>query len=92
MSEENRKQVADQCRAVAHMARALAEVFDDKGRVFEEGGAASIIDFVGKQTANLMETLGDILNGMDATDEDEDAWLNPVFEAAQRIYLIKAGG
>jgi hypothetical protein len=33
-----------------------------------------------------METLGDILNGMNAVDEKEDAWLDPIFREAQRLW------
>lgn len=83
--EEKRKQVAAQCRAVAHMAKALAQVHSDKAIIIDHG-PYSPIDFVGKQTAHLMEVLGDTLNGMDAIDPDEDDWMTPVFREAQRLW------
>lgn len=83
--EALRKQVALQCRSVAHMARALAGVQEDKGRLFEAGHLDTLLHFVGEQTAEQMEILGDILNGMDAVS-DEDDWLTPVFEEAQRRF------
>lgn len=85
---EKRKQVALQCRAVAHMAQALAKVYADKERMFlsDTKGPDDIIDIVGKWSASHMEDLGNILNGIDAADSDEDAWMEPVFLEAQRLY------
>ena len=85
MSDDLRKQVALQCKAVAHLATALAQVNLDCAKMFEDGAAESLIQPVGKRTAHLMEVLGDILNGLDATDE-ADAWLAPIFEEAQRLW------
>jgi TRAP-type uncharacterized transport system substrate-binding protein len=82
------KQISDQCRVVAHMARALAEIHDDYATIFVSGdkGPEDIADLVGKRTASLMETLGDILNGMDAVTE-EDEWTHPIFREANRLWL-----
>lgn len=83
--EALRKQVALQCRAVAWMASALAGVQEDKGALFEAGHLDELLHVVGEQTAEQMEILGDILNGMDAVS-DEDDWLTPVFEEAHRRF------
>lgn len=85
MNDEKRKQVATQCRAVSHMAKALAQINDDYEKLFEEGSADHLIDQVGNRTAHQMETLGNILNGMDAADE-QDKWMDAVFKEAQRLW------
>jgi hypothetical protein len=91
MMEGKREQVAKQCAAVAHMANALAEVHATKAQTIRIGGygSAEAIEWVGRSTAGLMETLGDILNGMDAVDEQEDSWIDPVMEEAHRLWPQK---
>lgn len=83
---EKQTQVAAQCRAVAHMAKALAEVHEAKASILDLPQKYDPLEFVGQQTASLMETLGDILNGMDANDDKEDAWLKPVFQKAHELW------
>lgn len=84
---ERRKQVSRQCKAVAHMARAIATVYADYEKLFgEDGGPGdSLVDMKGEDTAALMQVFGDILNGMDSVT-DADDWMAPVFEAAQRMW------
>lgn len=84
---DKRQQVADQCRVVAHLAKAISDVHSDFARTFssDQGRLDEIVDAVGQRTALLMETLGDILNGMDAV-EDEDEWTGPVFERAHEMW------
>lgn len=79
-------QAARQCEAVAHMAETLATVHRASAALLREGVIGDLAEIVGERTAGLMETLGDILNGMDAYDEKKDAWLVPVFEEAQRLW------
>ena len=83
----NMEQIAKQCDAVAHLARCIAEVHAEKAEMFRENthGAEHIADLVGRDTAFLMETLGNILNDMDAVTED-DAWIKEVFLEAQRLF------
>ena len=90
--DEKRQQVSDQCRAVAHLAKALADVSSDYARMLgpHNPGADEIIDLVGSRTAHQMNVLGDILNGMDAVD-DGDEWVNPIFEKAKEMYPEKEG-
>jgi hypothetical protein len=83
MDDATRQQIAAQCKAVAHLARAIAWVYDDYAAVFNGVGMPTIAETVGRRSAYLMETLGNILNGMDAVGK-EDAWMDPIFEEAQR--------
>lgn len=85
MSEENRRQVADQCRVVAKLAENIAQIYRDYAKMFDAGVAVELLGQVGERTASQMETLGDILNGMDAVSE-EDTWMVPIFETAQRLW------
>ncbi|GEC56757.1 hypothetical protein [Bradyrhizobium phage ppBeUSDA76-2] len=90
---EKRKQAADQCRVVAHLATAIAQIHSDKGRWLSApriGESDSYIELVGKRSAELMETLGNILNGMDGV-EDEDEWVNPIFDRAKEVWPIPNG-
>lgn len=83
---ERREQVAKQCDAVAHLCRALIELHEDRAKMLRAGAVDGLIEITGGRTAYLMETLGDVLNGMDAVDEKEDAWLEPIFAEAQRLW------
>jgi hypothetical protein len=89
--DEKRKQVADQCRVVAHLAKAIWEVYSDKARMFASDmtGPNDIVDLVGNNSARHMNKLGDILNGMDAV-EDDDAWTDPIFERAKQQFPQQA--
>ncbi len=90
--DEKREQVAKQCDAVAHMANAIAGVHTDFARIFRNGGlqGVDINDQVGGQTAAFMERLGDMLNAMDAVDDDEDEWMTPIFRVAQEMWPVRA--
>jgi hypothetical protein len=76
-----------QCLAVAHMARALAEVHDARAMILEHD--PMLTEVIGSSTADIMEDLGDTLSNMDAVDDSDD-WINPVFEAAQKRWPIAA--
>ena len=80
---ELREQVAKQCEAVAHMATALASVNSEYAKMLR-AGAPLPMKIVGRRTAHLMEVLGDIMNGMDIVDEEDD-WIEPVIAEAQRL-------
>jgi hypothetical protein len=81
------RQVSDQCRVVAYLATELANVNHDYAVLFAAADPrmAGIADQVGKRTAELMEYLGDVLNGMDAVSEDSD-WLEPIFKQAHLMF------
>lgn len=83
---DKRQQVSDQCKVVAHLAEAIRQVFSDKTRMVGDGNEPeAVLDYIGKHSASLMNTLGDILNGMDAV-MDDDEWVNPIFERAKQLY------
>lgn len=84
-NEEKRKQVADQCKVVAHLATVLAGVHNDMAIIFENGHGDTIMDLEGERSAAFMEALGDMLNGMDAADAD-DTWTAPVFKVAHQLW------
>ncbi len=86
-------QVSEQCRAVAHLATCIAEIHSDKATIFKEcpEAAADIADLTGASTAQLLETLGDILNGMDAVGKG-DEWVNPILLEARRLWQTSTEG
>lgn len=82
------EQVTQQCKAVAHMATAIAQVHSDyehilSGRSHDD----SFLEIVGRRTASFMEQLGNMLNAMDAC-EAEDRWMAPIFKEAQRRWPV----
>lgn len=81
--------VSDQCRVVAHFARAIATVFDDKAAVAVLGEARALWPMWTEQSDDLIEQLGNILNGMDAVT-DEDAWTFPIVKASVARRSAKA--
>ena len=81
-------QVTEQCRAVAHMATAIAGVYADLATIHASGAGTSLVEMHGKRTTELMETLGDILNGMDAVTADDD-WVSPVMLAARKRWPLQ---
>lgn len=87
MLSDKRKQVADQCRVIAHLAGAIHEVYSDKARLFasDATGPDELVELVGNWSAAHMEKLGDILNGMDAVDES-DEWTAPIFKKAHELW------
>jgi hypothetical protein len=89
--EAHREQIVLQLKAVAHMAKALSVVSDDFATALSNKDMPPF-DFTGRRTAYQMAVLGDILNDMDANDEDEDAWLGPVFEGAHRLWPQEPSG
>ncbi len=80
-----RMQVAAQCRAVVHLATQIALLHSDQAGLFAAGLLDNLIELCGDETAGLIETLGNILNGMDAAT-DEDEWMSPIFEKAQQFW------
>lgn len=86
---DKRQQVIDQCKVVAHLATALAKVHHDYITIMAQPASESILDQVGERTAGFMEDLGNMLNGMDATDEADD-WTAPIFAEAQKLWPAAA--
>jgi hypothetical protein len=83
---EKRQQVSEQCRAVAHMATAIAKIYSDYEKLFlDDRAMAGYEEQVGERTVCLLADLGDILNGGDAVTA-EDAWVNPIMERARELF------
>jgi hypothetical protein len=74
--QEKRDQVAKQCRVVAHLAKALADVHEDYVTLLEDGGAAS---------ARRGRCPDGRVHGDPRRDDDDD-WTAPVFVKAQRLW------
>jgi len=75
------------------MAKALAEIHEQVALTIHLHPDDVMLDFRGTRSRYLMEMLGDALNNMDAV-ADEDAWMNPVFEQARKMFplAIAQGG
>jgi len=87
--KEKATQVADQCKVVAALGKAIAEVYGDYDRMIRNDDDELLsTDRIGARSAELMETLGDILNGMDAATDD-DAWMKPIMERAHAMWLVE---
>lgn len=81
MSTTNSEQLADQYRAIAHMAKQIAKVYDQL-----VGCAASMpISVSGPKSARLLEMLGDAMNADDIV-EAADAWVSPIIEKAHEMF------
>lgn len=83
-TKEQSEQVLAQCRVVAHLATVLAGIHSDYVKL-QEAGAPMATDVVGERTAAFMELLGEMVNSMDAST-DEDEWTASVFEEARRLW------
>lgn len=75
----------EQCRAVVHLALAVAEVYTSNALIVASD--SRLAEQIGAASAEVMEYLGDTLNSTDATTE-EDEWLDPIFEAAQERWPV----
>jgi hypothetical protein len=83
---DRRRQVIDQCKAAAHMARTIADVYESHAKLLEQPEISGIVsDARGPPSARAMETLGDLANAMDIVTEEDD-WTAPIFERAQVIF------
>lgn len=78
-------QVQQQYRAVAHLAGSLMRVHLETLNIMDHLPRA-VIELEGKRSAHIMETLGNVLNDMEAIDDTEDAWTHPVFATAQKLF------
>ena len=79
------KQVAQQYRAVAHMARCIAQVHSEIGATVEQMGPDAPLDIMGQRSARLMELFGDVMNDMDIVESDDD-WISPILRRAQETW------
>lgn len=82
-----RAQVGSQCDVVAKLAEATAQVYGDHAAMLHAGHMDDLLDHLGQRSAELMELLGDVLNGMDDA-MPQDAWMKPIFERAHRMFPV----
>lgn len=80
-------QAHQQCRAVVHLAREFAEIYSASASILASGMGP--VEIIGEASAEDMEWLGDAINNMDGVTE-EDLWLDPIFEAAQARWPVRA--
>jgi hypothetical protein len=78
-----------QFKAVAHMAKVVAELH---GPHMTRHSSRGVLELQSVRANEIMEWLGDLLNAMDGVDDEEDGWMEPIFEEAHRIYGENAGG
>ena len=78
-----KEQTEAQYRAVAHMAKALAEVHEPHmiAKAFR-----AVLELQCVRSAKIMEMLGDTLNATDAVDSKKDYWMGPIFEKARSFW------
>lgn len=90
LRDEKRAQLLEQCRVIAHLADALRGIHEDCIVIVKAGSMDEMLDRLGGRTASFMEQLGDMMNAMDAADED-DEWVNPIFERARELFPLAVG-
>lgn len=73
--------LTDQCRVVVHFANGIASVFSDYAKLAATGVHSTLYPIWLARSADLIETLGNILNDMDAVT-DEDDWTAPIVRAS----------
>lgn len=84
--KERRLQVARQHRAVAHLATQIAMLSFDCAERILSGDHDFILTIQGETSLRWMEALGDMLNGVDAADDDSIRWMTPIFERAHEMF------
>jgi hypothetical protein len=89
--EEKRIALASQCMGVARMATQIANVNWELAVLHAsapEAETESFIDMVGKFSHERMESLANILNGMDAVEHEDAERSEPIFERARRLFPL----
>lgn len=85
LDDETREQIAKQCDVVVALCQQIAKVHRDNAAMVRNGHYPTTHEIVGQNSAGHMETLGDIANGMNIV-QPEDEWMTPIFEAAHRLF------
>ena len=89
IDEDKRQQVLDQCKAVHHMAMVIMKLYEPSQLPsIYAAPNCTVLDIAGRRTAELMEFLGDTLNGMDAVEYGDD-WMTPIFERAHQMFPVR---
>ena len=86
MSEKN-EQLKSQYKAVAHLARSMANLCDEMSTIADLDNFQNIVDIQGERTHYWMDQLGTMLDSCDAVSED-DEWIAPLYDEARRIFPL----
>lgn len=88
--EEKRAALVSQCMEVARMALHLASVNYELAVIHRgpRNETESFLDMVGKFSHERMETLANILNGMDAVEHGDAERSRPIFDTARRLFPL----
>ncbi len=87
--EEKRKQARKQHEAIAYIAQAIAKISHEyNAYVIDNIKNEDVLDVIGKASHGCMQDLADILNEMDAVEKKDEDALNPIFEAARKMFPI----
>lgn len=70
-------------RGVRHLAAVLGDVHARHCIVHTSRAA---LEYQGQRAYAILETLADALCGMDARDEDEDGWFDPILNRAREVF------
>ena len=85
-NNDKRTQVVAQFRAVVALCEQIAQVHKQQADAMEAGADFDVLlNMWGKRSAELMEHLGDVANGMDIV-QPEDAWMEPIFQVAHAMF------
>jgi hypothetical protein len=88
--EAKRAQVSAQYRAVAYLAQIITEVHLDQVDITAAGKVDKLLTMRGVRSHRLMNELGDILNGLDGVEDDDD-WVAEVFDTARAMFPLSLG-
>lgn len=89
--EEKRNALVSQCMEVARMATAIASVNWELAVIHSlprEADSEGFLDMVGKFSHERMETLGNMMNGMDICEGEDVKRSTEIFARARRLFPI----
>jgi hypothetical protein len=67
------------------LAGVLVKVYTAQAEILTAG--RGLVEYMGRSSAAALEVLGDLVNELDAGDEDDD-WVDPIIEAAQARWPV----
>lgn len=85
--KQRQEQVRQQYLACSFLAQRFAKMCDQLSTTVHLDQQLGILDHMGESSAEWMETMGDIMNNADACN-DETEWLDPIFDAAQKMFPV----
>lgn len=84
--EAKAKQVAQQCRVVRMLCANISEAHKGYAEMLGVGCSPASLESIGRRSAKVMGMLGDLMKAMDAADDEDEAWMLPVFDEARRMF------